>query len=142
MRLLTLAAVTLAAAAYASTAAAHPLPKSSPWPGLHKACQAVGVCHEWAPRPIPDCTPANEGQEFEIEDPKLGAIVTWVCRCPPMQECNWFRVRIRPKDVFNWQPEKRRWVWDKQRACPSIVCKFRRFRHYYPTLYAQGGLVS
>jgi hypothetical protein len=122
----------------AQTAEAHPLPKSSGVKiGLHRICTALKVCKDRAPKMIDMpgtlCERANEGEIVTVFDRRLGVEVDWQCRCPNEVNCTWFRVGIR-QSVFTafWRVQDRRYVLDWQRACPSIVCKGRLVKHYYP----------
>lgn len=120
-------------------AMAHP-EATSPGPGLHKICAAIGVCHDPAPRPGPrqDCTPANKNLTIQVWDERLGAYVEWICQCDEPHGCRWFRLRIVERQLLPWDRYRHRFVWDKQRACDSIVCLTEYVLHRYPTKWRFG----
>lgn len=124
-------------------AAAHPLPKGSPLPGLHKVCTAIGHCRDQIPRPLEPCRHGDDGEQRDLYDPYLDTYVTWECHCPSFydeRDCGWRRINL--SHHWNLSPVTnvaRRWVRDRMRLCPSIVCKYVWTRHYWPTLYALGG---
>lgn len=124
--------------------AAHPLPpRASGVPGLHLICKAVGKCTDSVPRPLEPCTHGDDGLQKELYDPYLDTYVTWECHCPIFwdeRDCGWRRISL--SHHWNLSPVSdvhRRWVRDRMRRCPSIVCKTVWVRHYWPTLYALGG---
>lgn len=124
-------------------ASAHPLPKGSTLPGLHRICSTIGVCRDQVPRPTGPCQHSNDGQQKQLYDPYLDTFVTWECHCPIFydeRECHWRRINL----THHWTiapvtDVHRRYVRDRMRRCASIVCKGEWVRHYWPTLYALDG---